>query len=187
MMYPDWFSSNISIFKRFLDQYKNLPNLKFLQIGAYTGDASIWLLKNILTDNTSTLIDVDTWQGSEEGIHKKFDWVDVQATYNSKISSFLNVISHKTTSTDYLSITSDNFDFIYIDGDHTSEGVYSDAILSFPLLKNQGIMAFDDYLWHHDSKDPFLEPKKGIDKFLLEYKNKVDILHVGYQVWIQKV
>ena len=48
-------------------------------------------------------------------------------------------------------------------------------------------MAFDDYLWHHDSKDPFLEPKKGIDKFLLEYKNKVDILHVGYQVWVKKV
>ena len=39
------------------------------------------------------------------------------------------------------------YDFIYIDGDHTNEGVFIDSVLSFPLLKNGGIIIFDDYLW----------------------------------------
>jgi hypothetical protein len=186
-MYPDWFSSNTNVFKKFLNHYFDLPNLKFLQIGAYTGDASLWLLKNILINNSSILIDVDTWQGSEEGIHKKFDWSDVESTYDKKVSDYTNIIKYKTTSTEYLSNCLERFDFIYIDGDHTADGVYSDAILSFPLLKDKGIMAFDDYLWHHESNNPILEPKNGIDKFLSEQKDSINTLHMGYQVWIEKV
>jgi predicted O-methyltransferase YrrM len=37
------------------------------------------------------------------------------------------------------------FDFIYIDGDHTAKGTISDAIRAFSLLKEGGIMIFDDY------------------------------------------
>lgn len=187
MIYPDWFSNNTNIFKKNLNTYSGIPNLKFLQIGAYTGDASLWLLKNILTDSSSILIDVDTWQGSEEGIHKKFDWSDVESTYDKKVSDYKNIIKHKTTSIEYLSNCLDRFDFIYIDGDHTADGVYSDAILSFPLLKDKGIMAFDDYLWHHDTNNPSLEPKQGIDKFIESVKDQVKVIHKGYQVWIEKV
>jgi len=37
------------------------------------------------------------------------------------------------------------FDFIYIDGDHSSSQVLTDAVLAFRLLRTGGIMAFDDY------------------------------------------
>ncbi len=47
-------------------------------------------------------------------------------------------------------------------------------------------MAFDDYQWKHDTKNIELEPKIGIDKFLEENKNSVEILINGYQVWIKK-
>lgn len=187
MNYPNWFSSNINNFKKFLNPLVEKPNLKFLQIGAYTGDASKWLLENVLTNPTSYLIDVDTWQGSEEGIHKKFNWQDVEKTYDSKIYDFKNIVKYKGTSDSYLFSSNEKFDFIYIDGDHTANGVYSDAILSFPLLKVNGIMAFDDYLWHHDSKDPELEPKLGINKFIKEHEKQLEILFVGYQVWIKKI
>ncbi len=187
MIYPNWFSSNINIFGKYLNSFVGLPNLKFLQIGAYTGDASKWLLENILIDKTSILIDVDTWQGSEEGIHKKFNWQDVELTYDNKTSKFENIIKYKGTSDSYLLSSKTLFDFIYIDGDHTAKGVYSDALLSFPLLKSGGIMAFDDYLWKHDTKNIELEPKMGIDKFLENHKNQVKVLFIGYQVWIEKV
>lgn len=187
MNYPNWFSSQEPIFKKFLTPLSNKSNLKFLQIGAYTGDASKWLLENILTDQTSILVDVDTWLGSEEGIHKKFDWDDVEEVYDKKITNFKNIVKYKGSSESYLTSSTEMFDFIYIDGDHTSYGVYSDATLSLPLLKINGIMAFDDYLWHHDTNNPELEPKLGIDKFLKEYKNQFQILFTGYQVWIKKV
>ena len=186
MIYPNWFYNNIPIFNEFLNKYTGMPNIKFLQIGAYTGDASLWLLDNILTDKSSTLVDVDTWAGSEELIHKKFDWNDVEDVYNKKLSSYTNVIKYKGTSLDYLYASSEMFDFIYIDGDHTSQGVYSDASLAYPLLKDNGIMAFDDYLWRHHTNSPELEPKGGIDLFLKSIDGQFIMLKKEYQVWIQK-
>lgn len=187
MIYPDWFSNNITTFNKFLGNLSGKSGLYFLQIGAYTGDASKWLLDNILTSKDSFLVDVDTWSGSEELAHKEFDWNDVELVYDKKMSSYNNVIKEKTTSSLYLKQCNNKFDFIYIDGDHTSSGVYSDAVLSFPFLKNGGIMAFDDYLWHHDTKISELEPKNGIDTFLNEQKAHVELLHHSYQVWIKKL
>ena len=103
------------------------------------------------------------------------------------MSKFSNVKKYNGTSFSYLTTCNLEFDFIYIDGDHTSNGVYEDAILSFPLLKQGGIMAFDDYLWKHDSKNPELEPKMGIDKFLKDNEKEVKVIVNGYQIWIEKV
>jgi hypothetical protein len=69
-MLPKWFNSVEHNFRNTLLKLKGKEDLVFLQIGAYTGDASTWLLDNILTDPTSFLVDVDTWAGSDEKIHK---------------------------------------------------------------------------------------------------------------------
>ena len=37
--------------------------------------------------------------------------------------------------------------FIYVDGSHEAPDVLFDAILAHKLVKNNGIIAFDDYLW----------------------------------------
>lgn len=186
MIYPDWFTWQSKNFINHLNKYRGAPNINFLQIGAYTGDASVWMLENVLTNKSSLLVDVDTWRGSEESIHKTFDWVKLESFYDERMSKFSNVKKYKGTSFSYLTSCSLEFDFIYIDGDHTSDGVYDDAILSFPLLKDGGIMAFDDYLWKHDSKNTELEPKMGIDKFLKDNEKDIQILINEYQVWIKK-
>lgn len=189
MEYPNWFatSESKSNFKKYLQEFRGKKNLKFLQIGAYTGDASVWIAENIFISNDCTLIDVDTWQGSNEEIHKGFDWLNVEDTYDIKVKRYKNIIKHKTTSKEYLSKCNELFDFIYIDGDHTSDGVYQDASLAFPLLKSGGVMALDDYLWNHDTNNPELEPKQGIDKFLKDVKGRIELLYMDYQVWIKKV
>ena len=91
MEYPNWFRPHTKNFEYFLSQYKQIPNLNFLQIGAYTGDASEWILENILTDKTSYLKDVDTWEGSEESVHKSFDWFDLESFYDKRMSKFPNI------------------------------------------------------------------------------------------------
>ena len=59
--YPNWFECYADrYFKAHLTPLAGLPGLRFLQIGAFTGDASLWLLTNILTGPGSTLVDVDT-------------------------------------------------------------------------------------------------------------------------------
>ena len=187
--YPNWFKQDaIYYFMLMMRRFRGRPDLKFLQIGTYTGDCSKWLLDNVLTNQESKLVDVDTWEGSEESVHKEMDFSDVERVYDEKVSGYSNVIKYKGTSESFLDTAQNNeFDFIYIDGDHTADGVYKDATQSFRTLKLGGVMAFDDYLWKHDSKDPVLEPKMGIDKFMKEYSDKILIHIVFTQVWLVKL
>lgn len=189
MGYPNWFNiSAVHYFNLILPRrFAGKPLLDFLQIGAYTGDASEWLLDNILTDRSSWLTDVDTWYGSDEGIHKRFDWNEIESFYDSRIASYGNVCKVKGYSEEFLSTAEKlHYDFIYIDGDHTAHGVYTDANLSWDKLKPYGIMAFDDYLWQHDTKENHLRPKPGIDKFLSEHSGEYQLLIMDEQVWISK-
>lgn len=189
MGYPNWFEKNaIDYFNLVLPKrFAGKPLIDFLQIGAYTGDASEWMLDNILTDPTSWLTDVDTWYGSEEGIHKEFNWQELEHFYDSRMQPYDNVCKIKAYSEEFLSKAEPgHYDFIYIDGDHTSKGVYTDAHLSWPTLKPYGIMAFDDYQWKHESGKDFLCPKDGIDKFLNEHSGEYHLLIMDEQVWISK-
>ena len=73
-VYPNWFEMTAK--ENFESQLTPLAGkfgLRFLQIGAFTGDASVWLVDNILTQKNSVLEDVDIWTGSDEEEHKDMD------------------------------------------------------------------------------------------------------------------
>ena len=192
MEYPNWFQQFAkSNFEKFLTPLAGQDNLKFLQLGVYTGDASVWLCQNILTGKESTLYDVDTWAGSDEDAHKAMDFDDVYKTYLDKIKDY-KVDIRRTTTAGYLLAQygcdrplGEHWDFIYIDADHTTVGVLMDAELSFPLLKLGGIMAFDDYTWGADMP-PELTPTLGIDLFMARHEGEYETLVVNEQYWIKK-
>ena len=76
-------------------------------------------------------------------------------------------------------------DLIYIDGSHIAKNVLEDLVLSWRLLKQNGIMVMDDYGWGYDRPDKE-KPKPSVDAFLYIYKDLYEILHVGWQVFIKK-
>lgn len=186
--YPNWFAQTAQHnFEQFLTPLAGKFGLTFLQLGAYTGDASVWLCKNILTGDQSRLIDVDTWAGSDEPAHDSIDFNEVEEIYLSRCRH-LKVAPYKASTVEYLKKFNERFlfDFIYIDADHTTVGVILDAELSWPLLKSGGIMAFDDYTWGHESGDPRLAPQVGIDLFLHRHLGDYELLAKNDQVWIRK-
>src|SRR4051812_16718910 len=86
---PNWVAAYADgFFERHLTSLAGKPGLRFLQIGAFTGDASVWLLENILTDPSAFLVDVDTWSGSDEPEHEPFDWADVESTYDARMAPY---------------------------------------------------------------------------------------------------
>lgn len=190
--YPNWFAQTAQHnFEQFLSEYKGKEQLRFLQLGVFTGDASVWLCENVLTDHhTCLLVDVDTWQGSDEPDHESMDFEDVYNTYLYKVSELESVVvSKRRTTLEFLTgewAKEQHFDFIYVDADHTTVGVILDAELSWPLLKSGGIMAFDDYTWGHESGDPRLAPVVGIDLFLHRHQGDYELLAKNDQVWIKK-
>jgi predicted O-methyltransferase YrrM len=190
--FPDWFSRVKPNFEEYLASYRGKDNLLFLQIGAYTGDASEWLCREILTSRSSILVDVDTWQGSDEEVHKEINFNEVEAHYDERMKPYPRVIKCKARSVDYLlAAEKESFDFIYVDGDHTSAAVIEDAILGWRALKPGGIMVFDDYRWSHPEKDERYWPMPAVDFFVNYYvlRENCNIFPVDelVQVWVQKL
>ena len=95
---------------------------------------------------------------------------------------------YKGTSTEQLGVLARQgaqYDFIYIDGSHVAKDVMTDACMAWPLLKKGGIMVFDDYLWGNP-RDSLHRPKPAIDAFTNLFAEELDIVHMGYQLIIQK-
>ena len=191
--FPNWFdgikaSTN---FENVLSSYKGMPDLKFLEIGSFTGDSAVYMLENILTSESSTLTCVDTWAGSLEHageLQEHFTMGEVEKRFDERIKPFTGkLFKNKSTSTDFLVKNRDvTYDFIYIDGDHTANTVISDAVLSWDLLKVGGFMAFDDYEWTHPDGDMYA-PRKAIDSFLNVYGPYLEEINRGWQIWVRKL
>jgi len=82
------------------------------------------------------------------------------------------------------------FDLIYVDGSHTSSDVLLDAVLSFQLLRENGLILFDDYLWAESlsqADNPINFPRMGVDAFTTAFFGKIKIEKSKlYQLWIRK-
>ena len=77
------------------------------------------------------------------------------------------------------------YDFIYVDGNHSSDASLSDAVMCFGLLRVNGIMLFDDYLWE-DEEDHMLRCKASIDAFTNAYRKQLNFMLINYQLAVQK-
>lgn len=178
-MLPNWFATQAHYFER------NVPQvpLRILQIGAYTGDATQWLLDNRQVDFIN---DIDTWEGSDENAHYVIDFSDVEKVWDLRFRDNPKVHKFKMTSDAFLAkgygVT---YNFIYIDGDHTAVQTALDGLNAWRYLESGGVIAFDDYGWI-DNPSEFLRPKRGIDAFLSICEGEYRVMEIGYQVWVQK-
>ena len=183
----DWFSRNIPSFQRHLALYAGKSSLRFLEIGSFEGRSTCWLLDHILTGPESTVTCVDTWEGSME--HQPGQKASIWETFSRNLSTYPpeRVQVRRGRSSERLrELPFGSMDFVYVDGSHTSRDVLSDAVLSFDLLKVGGVMAFDDYLWQGYPNQPLLNPKTGIDAFLVCYQGRYELLERDYIVFIRK-
>jgi hypothetical protein len=188
---PDWFHRYADkYFERHLAALSGEADLRFLQVGVYTGDATVWLFENVLTHPSSRLEDVDMWGGSTEPGDQGLDFTNVESTYDSRTEKFRasgQLTKCKGESAAWFASMPQQptYDFIYIDGDHSAFGVINDAVDAYRLLKIGGILAFDDYLWR--SGEGYLrDPAHAIDSFLYLYADRFSVLAKATQVWLQR-
>ncbi len=71
------------------------------------------------------------------------------------------------------------FDFVYVDGSHGTLDTLSDLVLSYKLLKIDGLLIVDDYLWRVSRNDPDFRPKLAIDAFTNLILSKIDFIEAG--------
>ena len=133
---------------------------------------------------TGTITCIDPfYRGEDTTLQARFNH---NILLSKKAKQTVNVIPHTSyTGLAHLIEQRAQYDFIYLDGDHSSDAVMSDACMSWGLLKPGGIMLFDDYFWDHVT-DHLDRPKIGIDAFINAFIKRFTVVTVGYQIGIQK-
>ena len=162
------------------------PGLRFLEIGCFEGQATLWLLENVLTDPSSRITVVDTFQGSPEFEAMGVDASDIYGRFRANLGNHTDRISIcKGRSGDVLRALEGPFDFVYVDGSHMAADVLQDAVLAWPLLESGGLLCFDDYAW--GLQLPIHErPKAGVDAFVNVYRRELSLVHTRYQFVVRK-
>ena len=168
--FPDW--------HEWLAPLARLPNIYGLEIGTFEGRSSLWFLENILSHPTSHLTCIDQRILPLLRNNLAFHLESGRVTILEGLSFFVLCGLNKQ-------LESVQYDFVYVDGGHTSANALSDCVLCFPLLKLGGIMIIDDYEWT-DMPTEMQLPKTGINAFMQAFAGRFDLIYTGYQICIRK-
>ena len=191
MISPHW-SENLSMsLKKLYPEYPTTP-MKIAEIGCFEGFGTLKLVERCCKHEESRVVCIDPWDDvyvKEGELFKNYNddwWVNQYNRFLANTTSIQSkLILKRGTSTNVLpTLEPKSFDLIYVDGDHSSNQVYLDAQLSLPLMKQGGIILFDDYIWGHGG-DP--GPSAGIQKFLEEHKTDVEVVYIEYNQCAIKV
>lgn len=169
-----------------IDDYKNKP-INYLEIGLLHGANIISVANTYGLHKDSKLYGIDPFEDYDEYDEYKNQQ---KASYNRFINNIeiygikdKIIFSRGYSNNEILKYDDNFFDIIYIDGNHESQYVLEDAILSFRKLKKNGILIFDDY---NDNTMPDL--KKAVDAFINCYYKSITVLgERDYQLFIKKI
>jgi hypothetical protein len=163
----DWFTANIP---HWIETF-NLTNkiftnpLNVLEIGAFEGMSTCWISDNVLLHPESSIDVIDTFLGSVE--HQEKDKDRLLNAYRNNVSLTRNTEKITTFAGDsryYLPLfisQGKKYDIIYVDGGHMPENVIIDGLCAYHLLKDDGVIIFDDYDWSFEGRQTV---KEGVNK-----------------------
>jgi predicted O-methyltransferase YrrM len=176
----DWFSEHIPIWEKALEGYKGKPNIHFLEVGLFEGRSALWVLENVLTHPTARLTGMDPFFS----YYKKVFYSNLELSGLEEQARIIEGFSQ----IELRKLPLASYDIIYIDGSHQRADVLEDAILSWRLLKDGGILIFDDYLLQRATGDPATSTSPGfaIDTFFAYFSDHFEPVHVGWQVILKK-
>jgi hypothetical protein len=178
-----WHKSRAKDWERELSAYKGRENLRYLEVGVFEGRSLIWMIENVLTHPTSSAVAVDIFMDEYEATY------DANIVASGAAKRVTKIKEPSRTALRKLELAS--FDIIYIDGSHTADDVLADAVLSWDLLREGGLVIFDDYAWTGRPKGsalpPELLPQVAIDAFITSYRYEVDVVNKRGQVFLRKI
>ena len=173
----DWFTYHIRVWEPLLTEFKDKADVRYLEIGVLEGRSAIWMLENILTHPSARLTAIDIFP---DDLQERFVGNIDKSGFRDKVEIVKGKSQEKLRE-----LPLESYDLIYIDGSHRAKHVFLDAALSWDLLKEGGLLIFDDYLWNIELPSDLI-PKGPIDTFLMAFSDEIELLHHEYQVVVRK-
>jgi Methyltransferase domain len=140
MSLPNWFTpTERPSFVRFTEEFVGQEDVHALQLGAFAGDVTCWLLEHVLTGTGSSIDDVDTWGGSPNADERSLDFGAVEARYDLRTATFSadgRLRKWKSTTAAFFAALPEDrtYDLVVVDADHHAASVLEDAIAAFHHL-----------------------------------------------------
>jgi len=163
-----------------LTEYCNrIDKPRILEIGVFKGD----FLEYLVTSCRTASIDaVDLFEGiscSGDVDGNNVVYYDIGMSYLELVEKYREMPSvkvHKSNSISFLQNKEDNtYDIIYIDGDHSYNGVKQDLINAFSKIKNGGYIMGHDYEMNMEkAKNVYnFGVKEAVDEFCEIYNQTI--------------
>ena len=137
-----------------------------LEIGSFKGKSTSYIFRAVKETKNGSLHVIDNFKGNSGKEHLYGDFIkeflkNMKKIGNNDEINVLNGDSEKML----IKVKNNSFRFIYIDGDHSYEGIKRDLYGCLPKLKNGGIIVLDDYFYG------FPDLIKSVNKIIGELKN----------------
>jgi predicted O-methyltransferase YrrM len=119
-------------------------NKTMIEIGSFVGESTV-----LFAQSFKEVIAIDPFlegYDDQDPTSHLFDFKNVYQTYLERTGDHKNIKTIVSTSTEVLDqLKGLKFDFVYIDGLHTYDGVKTDIVNFLPLVKTGGVIGGHDY------------------------------------------
>ena len=194
--------SKLKYYKVYLEKYLLEKELKILQIGFFNLEPTFWFLDNFINDlNSLTIIINKLSKYNNEidlkNIEKSLN-ENIEKTNNKKNVSIIKMLpSCALIHLHNNKKNVNNFDIISINYSLIDEDGLTNAILSWGLLKENGILTFTKTIKNNsydnnnnnndnnDNDNDYSHP--FINTFLDMFKPQLKVLYIGKKVFLQKL
>jgi hypothetical protein len=133
---------------------KKFPtNSHFVELGSWKGMSAAFMAVEIINSSKNIRFDcIDIWSPDgylSDQTQKEFgdELMQCFLTNIEPVKHVINVI-RKDSAAAAADYADHSLDFVFIDADHSYEGVKKDILAWLPKMKPDGILAGHDYAWH---------------------------------------
>jgi hypothetical protein len=161
---------------------------KICEVGVWRGE----FLSTLSLSNPDHLVGVDVWDKYDIEAYKrtpcyyKFFPHDKNKVWREKVQAWAEEKDFKTDIIVDFSVEAAKqfedgyFDFVYIDSDHSYEGVTEDLEAWYPKVRKGGMIAGHDYVnFVANRTKKHIRCKDGIDDFVKKYDKEKDLMLTG--------
>lgn len=156
-----------------------VDNPAILEIGVFKGEFLDYIVSNCKFGSIDAVDLFEGYSCSGDVDGNNVVWYNIALSYielNNKYKDMSTINIYKSDSCVFLKkIDNKLYDIIYIDGDHSYEGVKNDLVNSFNKIKNGGYIMGHDYEMNMDkAKNSYnFGVKQAVDEFCSTYNQRI--------------
>jgi hypothetical protein len=160
----------------------------YLEIGCADGGNVVHIAKSYCKHPDSKIVCVDPWMDYDDYPEYKGEQDIAWNTFNENMKTFGledKLVIKRGFSEDIVpTLEDESFDLIFVDGNHETDYVYKDGVMSLQKVKKGGYIVFDDYVY------TWSQTMRGIDTFIEDHKDSIEVVlksNTFFQVIVRKL